>query len=92
MQGPGKARVDCMFFFSDYPARLPEALLSDDGQRREGEGEGRLIARGGIEHSQSRQPRRCTPPPPCHADVAGDLARRVAAPATKAAFYWVYFP
>ena len=30
--------------------------------------------------------------PPCHADVAGDLARRVTAPATKAAFYWVNFP
>ena len=29
---------------------------------------------------------------PCHADVVEDLARCVAAPATKATFYWVNFP
>ena len=29
---------------------------------------------------------------PCHADVEEDLVGRVAAPATKTTFYWVYFP
>ena len=29
---------------------------------------------------------------PCHADVEEDLVGRVAAPAAKATFYWVYFP
>ena len=29
---------------------------------------------------------------PCHADVIEDLARCVAAPATKATFCWVNFP
>ena len=53
-----------------------------------GKGKGGFIAREGIEHSQSRQPQRCIP---CHADVEGDLFRRVAAPAAKAKFYWGQF-
>ena len=39
------------------------------------------MAREGVEHFQSRQPERCVP---CHADVVGDLVRRVAAPAATA--------
>ena len=41
---------------------------------------GGLLPVGGIEHSQSRPPRRRIP---CHADVVEDPARRAAAPATK---------
>ena len=44
------------------------------------EGEGGFIAREGIEHSQNRQPDRCIP---CHADVVGELVRRVAVPAAE---------
>ena len=47
----------------------------------EGEGEGGVIAREGIEHSQNRQPQRCVP---CHADVVGGPVRRAAVPAAEA--------
>ena len=73
------------FSVKDPGCRAPETASSEG----EGEGEGEFIAREGIEHSQSRPPRRCIP---CHADVVGDLVGRVAAPATKAKFYWIDFP
>ena len=58
------------------------------GRDAEGEGEGGFIAREGIEHSQNRLPQPLHPLPRL---VVGELVRRVAAPATKATFYWIYF-
>ena len=57
-------------------------------EEKEKAGEGGFIACEGIEHSQGRLLRWCIP---CHADVVGDLVRRVAAPATKTKFYWTDF-
>ena len=55
------------------------------GDEEEEEG---FIAREGIEHSQNRPPQPLHPLPRL---VVGELVRRVAAPATKATFYWIYF-
>ena len=74
------------------PRPLSKTAISGTGteeeeEEEEEEGEGGFIARGGIEHSQSRPPRRCIPH---HADVVGGLVGRVAAPATKAvAVLWL---
>ena len=55
--------------------------------RKEGRKEGLLPVRGlSVLKTDSRG---CCIP--CHADVVEDLVRRVAAPATKAKFYWVDF-
>ena len=58
-------------------------------KEKEKEKEGLIIAREGIELSQSRPPQRCIP---CHADMVGGLLGRVTAPTAKAKFYLVDFP
>ena len=70
------------------PPSQGEARLARVKKEKEKEKEGLLPVRGlNILKADSRG--RCIP---CHADVVEDLVGRVAAPATKAKFYWVDFP
>ena len=65
--------------------RVPQMTKAREGKGREG---GLLPVRG--LNSLKTDSRGCCIP--CHADVEEDLVGRVAAPAAKATFYWVYFP
>ena len=48
-----------------------------------------LLPVRGLNNLKTDGRNRCIP---CHADVEEDLVGRVATPATKTTFYWVYFP
>jgi hypothetical protein len=59
-----------------------------ENQKKKKKKKGLLPVRG-LNNLKTDGRNRCIP---CHADVEEDLVGRVATPATKTTFYWVYFP